>query len=60
VVCRRARSGIAVTIGGLKLEFDPADPSIGLAIEQLASAIEAAIASGRARRMIVASSQLVG
>lgn len=46
---------VDVTIGGVTLEFDPADPSIGLAFERLASAIEAAIASGRARRMIDAA-----
>lgn len=44
-----------VNIADLRIAFDIATPAIGLAFEQLAMAIEATIAAGRARRMIVAA-----
>lgn len=43
-----------VTVAGKRIDFDSAAPTVGLAFEQLATAIEAAIAFERAGRMMQA------
>lgn len=46
-----------VTVVGAQVDFDTAAPTIGLAFEQLTTAIEAELAVERARRMIEVASQ---